>query len=246
MSPEAEPNDSPGPASGSGSGPEHGRDRRIVLATRNPGKVAELRAILAEPLRQVGYDLVGLDTFPDLAEVVESGVTFEQNALLKAEAASSATGLPALADDSGLAVDVLGGSPGVFSAGWSGPATARGHDRDEANNALLLGQLIDVPEQHRAAGFVCCAVLVTPGGGRVVRTGQVRGRIGTQPRGDHGFGYDPLLVLPDGRTLAEYSAAEKNQISHRGAAFRALGAELAAALGRPAAGSVPVTTEQDD
>lgn len=217
---------------------ESSLDARIVLATRNAGKVVELRALLAEPLEQVGYTLVGLDEFPDLEEVVETGVTFEQNALLKARAAGEATGLPALADDSGLAVDVLGGCPGVFSAGWSGPATTRGHERDSANNELLLDQLVDVPEQHRDAGFVCCAVLALPDGTTAVRTGQVRGRIGRTPCGDHGFGYDPLLVLPDGRTMAEYSAAEKNEVSHRGAAFRALGADIVRLL-RSESGATP-------
>lgn len=208
-------------------------DRRIVLATRNEGKIAELREILAEPLARVGYELVGLEAFPDLGEVIETGVTFEENAQLKADAAVRGTGLPALADDSGFAVDVLGGSPGVFSAGWSGPDTARGADRDTANNDLLLGQLIDVPDHHREAGFVCCAVLATPTGQHAVRFGSVRGRIGREPRGGNGFGYDPLLVLPDGRTLAEYSAAEKNAVSHRGAAFRALGTDIERILGSP-------------
>lgn len=205
---------------------------QLVLATRNPGKVTELRAILAQVLEQTGLELLGLDSFPEHGEVVESGVTFEENALLKARAAVQATGLPALADDSGLAVDVLGGSPGVFSAGWSGPDTARGTDRDEANNMLLLGQLVDVPVEHRGAGFVCCAALVLPDGTTAVRTGRVRGHLGTEPRGSGGFGYDPLLVLPDGRTLAEYSPAEKDEISHRGLAFRALAADITRLLGR--------------
>jgi XTP/dITP diphosphohydrolase len=196
---------------------------RLVLATRNEHKVAELRSILAGALRQCRMDLVGVGDFPQAPEVVESGVTFADNALLKARAAVQATGLPALADDSGLAVDVLGGSPGVFSARWSGVG---GEGRDEANNALLLTQLADVPEEHRGAGFVCAAVLVLPDGTEVVRQGTVRGTLGRRPQGAGGFGYDPLLMRPDGRTLAQYAPAEKHAVSHRGAAFRALGVDL--------------------
>ena len=208
-------------------------DRRLVLATRNPAKVVELREILAEALAGTGLELVGLDAFAGLEDVVESGVTFADNALLKARYAARATGLPALADDSGLAVDVLGGAPGVFSARWAGPlAEAAGTSRDEANNALLLAQLADVPDEHRGAGFVCAAALVVPGEGpgsvgrEVVREGHCRGTLARSPRGDGGFGYDPLLVRPDGRTLAEHSAAEKNAVSHRGQAFRALSEDL--------------------
>lgn len=213
-------------------------DRRIVLATRNAHKVGELRQILADALAATGLELVGLDAFEGLEDVVESGVTFADNALLKARYAASATGLPALADDSGLAVDVLGGAPGVFSARWAGPlADATGMPQDEANNALLLAQLADVPDQHRGAGFVCAAALVIPGedpgttGEEVVREGACRGVLGREPRGTNGFGYDPLLVRPDGRTLAEHDPAEKNEISHRGEAFRALAAELELRLG---------------
>lgn len=208
-----------------------------MLATRNAHKVGELRQILADVLDRAGLELVGLDAFEGLEDVVESGVTFADNALLKARYAASATGLPALADDSGLAVDVLGGAPGVFSARWAGPlAGATGVGKDEANNALLLAQLADVPEEHRAAGFVCAAALVLPGdepgttGAEVVREGHCRGVLGHAPRGENGFGYDPLLVRPDGRTLAEHSAEEKNAVSHRGQAFRALAADIEALL----------------
>ncbi|MDQ3383010.1 MAG: RdgB/HAM1 family non-canonical purine NTP pyrophosphatase [Actinomycetota bacterium] len=201
---------------------------RLVLATRNPHKVAELRDILADVRDRTGMPLVGVSEFPGLEDVVESGVTFVDNALSKARAVALATGLPALADDSGLAVDVLGGSPGVFSARWSGVG---GPDRDRANNELLLAQLGDVPDQHRGAGFVCAAVLALPDGSEVVREGVVRGTLGRAPRGDGGFGYDPLLVLPDGRTLAEHSPAEKHRISHRGVAFRALAEDLVRILG---------------
>ncbi|MGB7447728.1 MAG: non-canonical purine NTP pyrophosphatase [Ornithinimicrobium sp.] len=201
-----------------------GRPSVLVLATRNEHKVAELREILAQTLQRCRMELVGVGDFPGAQDVVESGVTFAANALLKARAAVRATGLPALADDSGLAVDVLGGSPGVFSARWSGVG---GADRDEANNALLLSQLADVPDEHRGAGFVCAAALILPDGTEIVREAQVRGSVGRQPRGEGGFGYDPLLVRPDGRTLAQYAPADKHAISHRGAAFRALSQDVA-------------------
>ncbi|WP_109471929.1 RdgB/HAM1 family non-canonical purine NTP pyrophosphatase [Ornithinimicrobium cavernae] len=203
-------------------------DNRLVLATRNAHKVEELRDILADVLQQTGLELVPVTDFPDVEDVVESGVTFAANAILKAEAVTAATGLPALADDSGLAVDVLGGSPGVFSARWSGVS---GDNKDRANNELLLAQLGDVPDEHRAAGFVCAAALAVPGQETIVREGTVRGVLGREPRGANGFGYDPLLVLPDGRTLGEYSAEEKHEISHRGRAFRLLAEDLVRVLG---------------
>jgi XTP/dITP diphosphohydrolase len=205
---------------------------RLVLATRNPHKVGELRAILTAALAahtdgvDVERDIVGIEVF-DLPDVVESGVTFAENALLKARFVVDATGLPALADDSGLAVDVLGGSPGVFSARWAGR-----HGNDRANLELLLAQLSDVPDEHRRATFVCAAALVTPDGGEHVEEGRLAGTLEREPRGDGGFGYDPVL-RPDGsnRTLAEFAAAEKNAISHRGRAFRALAPRLARLLG---------------
>lgn len=201
---------------------------RLVLATRNAHKVEELADILADVLHRAGLDLVAVTDFPDVEDVVESGVTFAANAILKAESVSAATGLPALADDSGLAVDVLGGSPGVFSARWSGVS---GEDKDRSNNELLLAQLGDVPDEHRAAGFICAAALAIPGRETIVREGSVRGVLGREPRGTNGFGYDPLLVLPDGRTLAEYSAEEKHAISHRGRAFRLLAEDVVRELG---------------
>ena len=204
------------------------RAGRLVLATRNPHKVAELADILRDATGSTGSTLIGMSEFPEVPDVVETGVTFAANALLKARAVARATGLPALADDSGLAVDVLGGSPGVFSARWSGVG---GPDRDRANNELLLAQLGDVPDEHRGVGFVCAAALALPDGSEVVREGVVRGTLGRAPRGDSGFGYDPLLVLPDGRTLAEHSPAEKHRISHRGVAFRALAEDLVRILG---------------
>ncbi|WP_353708038.1 RdgB/HAM1 family non-canonical purine NTP pyrophosphatase [Cellulosimicrobium sp. ES-005] len=210
---------------------------RLVLATHNPGKIAELRAILAAELDAHP----GLELAPEAIvgagdvgapEPVEDGVTFAENALIKARALVAATGLPAVADDSGLAVDVLGGAPGIFSARWAGR-----HGDDVANLELLLAQLGDVPAEHRAAGFVCAAALVTPDGTEVVRTGEMRGTLLTAPRGENGFGYDPIL-LPDeqpdpgapARSAAELSPAEKNAVSHRGKAFRALAPEIVTVL----------------
>lgn len=200
---------------------------RIVLATRNAGKVRELRAILADVADDLGLEVVGMDEFPDVEDVVESGVTFAANATLKAVAAAEATGLPAVADDSGLAVEVLGGAPGVFSARWAGR-----HGDDEANLRLLLAQVADVPDEHRAAAFVCAAVLALPDGRTWVREGRMPGRLARAPRGSHGFGYDPILEVDGGaRTAAELTPPEKNAISHRGLAFRALGPDLHEALG---------------
>jgi XTP/dITP diphosphohydrolase len=204
---------------------------RLVLATRNAHKVEELRAILAEALPDAGIgldldtELVGVTSFPDVEDVVESGVTYAENALLKARSVCAATGLAALADDSGLAVDVLGGAPGIFSARWSGV-----HGDDRANLDLLLAQLSDVPDEHRAAGFVCAAALVTPAGVEHVEHGRIDGRLTRGARGANGFGYDPILQLPDGRTLAELEAPEKNAISHRSQAFRALAPHVLTAL----------------
>jgi XTP/dITP diphosphohydrolase len=196
-----------------------------VLATRNHNKVEELREILAEPCAELGLEIVGLDEFPDAPDVVEDGITFEENALLKAASAARVTGLPALADDSGLAVDILGGAPGIFSARWSG---GRG---DRANLELLLAQLSDVRDENRAGAFVCAAALVLPDGGSAVELGRLPGKVARSPRGAGGFGYDPIFV-PDGqdggaeRSLAEYGAEEKNGISHRFLAFRALAPHL--------------------
>ena len=185
---------------------------KIVLATRNAGKIAELRRILS------GFDIVGLEEFPSIGEVAETGVTFEENALLKAHAVAQGSGLPAVADDSGLCVDVLNGMPGVFSARWSGR-----HGDDQANLDLLLAQLSDVPADRLTAFFACAAALALPSGESRVVEGTLQGRLVTTPRGSNGFGYDPIF-LPDGhdRTTAEMSAEEKDAISHRGRAFRAL------------------------
>jgi len=196
--------------------------RRIVLATRNGHKVRELQTILADLIADLDLEIVGLGEFPDLADVVETGVTFAQNATLKAVTAAEATGLPALADDSGLAVNVLGGAPGVFSARWAGT-----HGQDRANLEVLLGQLNDVPDDQRSAAFVCVAALAMPNGTVVLRQGRMPGTLAREPRGDNGFGYDPILVVDgDSRTAAELSFEEKNAISHRGKAFRSLVADL--------------------
>lgn len=202
---------------------------RLVLATRNEHKVRELRDILAALVEELGLDVVGVGAFPEVADVVESGVTFAENAALKAVAVARATGLPAIADDSGLAVAVLGGSPGVFSARWCGE-----HGRDRDNLELLLAQVRDVPDEHRAAAFVCAAVLALPDGRTWTREGRMPGRLAREPRGHNGFGYDPILVVDgDARTAAELSAEEKNAISHRGHAFRALEPDVRVAMGRP-------------
>jgi len=198
---------------------------RIVLATRNAGKVAELHRILT------GIDVVGLDAFPDAPDVPETELTFEGNALLKARAIAAHTGLPAVADDSGLCVDALKGMPGVLSARWSGRFGAATSDKDVANLQLLLDQIADVPDGLRGGHFVCAAALVLPGGVEHCVEGRMRGTIVRTPRGTGGFGYDPIF-LPDGesRTTAEMSADDKDAISHRGRAFRALAELLPNAL----------------
>lgn len=197
--------------------------RRVVLATRNAHKIDELRRILGPS----GIALVGLDEFPDLGDVAETGATFAENALLKAHAAATATGLVAIADDSGIAVDALNGMPGVLSVYWAG----RARD-DAANLRLVLEQIEDVPDERRGAAFVCAAAAATPDGRDVVVEGRLEGSLTREPRGAAGFGYDPIF-LPSGeqRTTAEMSAAEKDAISHRGAAFRALLPLLADLLG---------------
>jgi XTP/dITP diphosphohydrolase len=196
--------------------------RRIVLATRNTHKVSELQSILDDLIGELDLEIVGVGEFPEVADVVETGVTFAENATLKAVAVAQATGLPALADDSGLAVDVLGGSPGVFSARWAGI-----HGQDRANLDLLLAQLADVPDEHRSAAFVCAAALALPDGTVVVREGRMLGTLAREPRGSNGFGYDPILVVDgDSRTAAELSPEDKNAISHRGKAFCALAVDL--------------------
>ena len=210
---------------------------RIVLATHNPGKVAELRAMLATALPELDVETAVVDAGAVGApDVVEDGVSFEANAAKKARAVAQHTGLIAVADDSGLAVDVLGGAPGIFSARWSGR-----HGDDAANLRLLLDQLADVPDEHRGAAFVCVAALAVPGqadadGRQMIaqehaERGELRGALLREPVGDGGFGYDPIL-RPAGMDVstAQLSAEQKNAISHRGQAFRALLPHLMAAL----------------
>lgn len=194
--------------------------RQVVLASRNEAKLAELGRILAA----TGLD-VDVVALPDGPEVPETGSTFAENALIKARAAVAATGLAAIADDSGLTVDELAGMPGVRSARWSGIRAGSRADRDAANNALLLAQLDDVDEERRGAAFVCAAALVTPDGVEHVVYGTLRGRLLTRARGTGGFGYDPLFVAEGStRTNAELTADEKDLISHRGRALRSLAA----------------------
>jgi XTP/dITP diphosphohydrolase len=198
---------------------------RLLLATRNAGKLVELQRLLADAVP--GVEVVGLRDVPEYPEAPETGATFADNALLKAREAVRHTGLPAVADDSGIAVDALNGMPGVLSARWSGR-----HGDDDANTALLLGQLGDVPDERRGAAFVCAAALVTPEGTEEVLERQWRGAVIHEKRGTNGFGYDPVFV-PDGltQTSAELEPAEKDAISHRGQAFAALVPVIARVLG---------------
>ncbi|GAA4976039.1 non-canonical purine NTP pyrophosphatase [Pseudonocardia tropica] len=224
---------------------------RILLATRNAEKLVELRRI-TEAAGLSGVEIVGLADVPEFPEAPETGATFAANALAKARDAAAATGLPAIADDSGITVDALNGMPGIFSARWSGR-----HGDDGANLELLLGQTADVPDERRGAAFVCAAALVTPeaaaavpvsggpdstdgpGGpdaeasvpGRTVVHGTWRGTLLRAPRGENGFGYDPIFAPEgDGRSSAELSAEEKDAASHRGTALRALVPHLQALL----------------
>lgn len=192
---------------------------RLVLATRNLGKIEELRRILADLVsaQDETIELLGSDEF-GLDDVEETGDSFASNALIKARAVAEATGLPAIADDSGLCVDALNGMPGIYSARWSGK-----HGDDQTNLELLLAQLSHVPSDRRGAHFACAAALVVPGGLEIVEEGRIYGQIISEPKGTGGFGYDPIF-MPTGltKTLAEIDAEEKDAISHRGLAFRAL------------------------
>lgn len=195
----------------------------LLAATSNPHKLDELRAIFA-PLgvRVLGLNDIAGGPFP---EPDENGSTFQENARIKAIAYARMTGRACLADDSGLEVDALGGAPGVHSAYYAGHEGTRA-ERDARNNAKLLGELARVPEQQRGARFVCCMCLADVEGKVLAASrGTIEGRIGGEARGANGFGYDPLLILPDGRSSAELSEGEKNARSHRGAAARALANE---------------------
>jgi XTP/dITP diphosphohydrolase len=195
---------------------------RLVFATGNEHKLREVAAILREVV-EVTDDAVASSGIVGGPEVVETGVTFAENALLKARALAAHAGLPAIADDSGLCVQAMGGAPGVFSARWAGS-----HGDSKANIALLLDQLADIPDGQRGAWFECAAVLVTPGGEEFVEVGRLTGTLTREPRGLGGFGYDPILVPTGGKsTCAELDAGAKNAISHRGRAFRALAPRIA-------------------
>lgn len=195
---------------------------KLLVASRNPKKLAELRRVL-DGGGLSGVTLVSLDDVASFNETPETGATFEDNALAKARDAFAATGLASVADDSGLEVAALNGMPGVLSARWSGV-----HGDDAVNTALLLAQLRDVPDERRGAAFVSACALVSASGEVVVR-GQWPGTIAREPRGDGGFGYDPVFI-PDGyqRTAAQLSPEEKDAMSHRGRALRLLLPELVA------------------
>jgi XTP/dITP diphosphohydrolase len=181
---------------------------KLLFATRNPGKLRELRDLVGS-----GLEIQSLDDYPHLPEVAETGETFEQNAQLKALAYARSTGVATVADDSGLCVEALGGRPGVLSARYApGP--------DAARIEKLLREMSDVPEQRRAAAFRCALCLAFPDGWSVTETGDCHGLIARSPRGSNGFGYDPLFILPElGRTMAELAPEEKARISHRARAW---------------------------
>lgn len=195
---------------------------KIVLATRNNHKAQELQRILAE--QNLAIEIVTLSQFPDAPEVVETESTFEGNALLKARAISAHTGLPAIADDSGLCVNALNGMPGVLSARWSGASS----DIDEQNLQLVLKQISDVPEVRRGAQFVCKAVAVFPDGTELIASGTVEGEIVSKPVGSNGFGYDPIFRPVNSElTTAQMSPEQKDAISHRGKALKDLADQIA-------------------
>ncbi|WBB70654.1 RdgB/HAM1 family non-canonical purine NTP pyrophosphatase [Micromonospora sp. WMMD812] len=203
---------------------------KVLLATRNRKKLVELQRILDGALGAHRIALLGLDDVEEYPELPETGLTFGENALIKAREGFRRTGLPTIADDSGLAVDALNGMPGVFSARWAGR-----HGDDQANFQLVLDQIADLPDDNRGASFVCTVALVLPGGKEHLVDGRQSGRLLRGPRGDGGFGYDPIF-LGDGqtRTNAELTPEEKDAVSHRGKALREL-AKLVAKVLPPAA-----------
>ncbi len=198
---------------------------KLLLATRNQGKIVEFRRIL-DAVAPGAIELVGLDQFPDLHDVDETGKTFEENALLKAREMSEATGLPAIADDSGLCVDALNGDPGIFSARWAGT-----HGNDQANLEKVLEQLKDVADSERGAYFICVAALYLPDGRTFCEEGRFHGTILHAPVGENGFGYDPIFQ-PKGLEIssAQMSSEEKDAVSHRGKALRAIAPVVMSAL----------------
>jgi XTP/dITP diphosphohydrolase len=205
---------------------------KVVVATRNHGKLREIRALLGES--RLAFELVTIDELAPGVELREDGDTFEENALAKARQAAAATGLPALADDSGLEVDALGGAPGVWSARYAGLPSD-----DQRNNEKLVLALAEVPANERGARYRCVAAFVDPARSiELVRAGACEGQIQSSPAGTGGFGYDPFFFVPVyGRTMAELSLDEKNGMSHRAAAFRALASALAGLAGGGGGGS---------
>ena len=197
---------------------------KVVIASRNEHKIDEMRRILNEA--GLSLDLVGIQEFPDLPVVDETGTTFAENALLKAREICAFTGMPAIADDSGLCVDALGGMPGIFSARWAGT-----HGNDLANLQLLLAQISHVAPDRRTASFRCAAAIVMPSGAEEVVEGIMAGRLIDTPRGTNGFGYDPIFIAEGySITTAEMDSASKDAISHRGRAIAALAPTLAQLL----------------
>ncbi|GAB4158141.1 MAG: XTP/dITP diphosphatase [Planctomycetota bacterium] len=187
---------------------------KVIVASRNKGKVAEIRQILS----LWGVEVVPLSELPALPDVEETGTSFAENAIVKARTVACATGLPAISDDSGIEVDYLGGFPGVHSARFAGLDAT-----DEEKNRIILDKLAGVPVSQRGAGFRCAAAFAAPDGRVVGFEGGVRGFIADEPRGFGGFGYDPIFFYPPyGRTFGEVSAEMKNKVSHRGRAFRLL------------------------
>lgn len=197
---------------------------QLVLATRNKGKIAEVQRLLHEHAPHISLRSVA--DF-NLDDVDETGETFEANALLKAETIARQTGLPALADDSGIAIDALGGAPGIYSARWSGV-----HGDDAANIVKVLSELKDVPDSNRGAQFVCVIALSMPDGRHLLVRGEVAGRVRHEPVGEYGFGYDPIFQ-PDGFeiTTAQMDPETKDAISHRGKALRSIAPKIAPFIG---------------
>lgn len=200
--------------------------KKLVIATRNVGKIVEFRRIL-DAISEGAVELVGIDQFPELDDVEETGATFEENALLKARYSAKMTGLPAISDDSGLCVDALGGRPGIFSARWAGE-----HGNDAANVRKILDDLLHIPDEKRGAYFICVSALVMPDGREAVAEGFFHGRILHEAIGENGFGYDPIF-LPLGASIssAQMSAEEKDSISHRGKSLRAIAPHVMEMLG---------------
>ena len=199
--------------------------RTLVLATRNQGKIAEMQRLLDSLSSDIQ---VRSSSEFNLDDVEETGSTFEENALLKATTIARATGFPALADDSGLCVEVLGGAPGIYSARWAGT-----HGDDQANIEKLLGDLRKIPSDQRSAKFVCVIALALPNGESEVVRGELKGEIRFEPSGTNGFGYDPIFQpLGHQRTLAEMEPEEKDSISHRGFALREIAPRIAPFISR--------------